>query len=282
MLTYSKAQEMMERARHGRRKLENNTWLERRAGRRPDGGRPLEDDFAVRLHNTDVVTFHPDGSVTLDSGGWRTMTTKSRINGYLPVGARVESDAGEWFLYPRWNGWGTATAPGSAYPFADGMRLLADGTVEGASMDLRPIRRQVLKMVRAYVNGYAAHVVKNGLQEPSSGDCWGCFMRLSNDPAKIGPWGQTQRPLAPGRDMMTGVDHLLSHFEEKYYVPSLFWRAVQRRGNPAFCWQVALKSAGHGDTRMLKGDLRAFFKPLMPALVEEVARRQAVAKEEAA
>lgn len=36
------------------------------------------EDGTVRfvLHDTAVVTRHPDGSITLDDGGWRTMTTR--------------------------------------------------------------------------------------------------------------------------------------------------------------------------------------------------------------
>ena len=35
---------------------------------------------AVRYHRTDVATLHPDGSVTLRTGGWRTVTAKRRMN----------------------------------------------------------------------------------------------------------------------------------------------------------------------------------------------------------
>jgi len=69
-----------------RRKLANNTWLERRNG----------EHIAVRLHQTDVVTYRVDGTTVLDSGGWRTVTTKDRINRFGPQGARVWSDRGEW------------------------------------------------------------------------------------------------------------------------------------------------------------------------------------------
>ena len=53
-----------------RRKMENNTYLVRRI----DGG------IAVRLHNTDVLLFRPNGSIVLNSGRWRTTTTKDRMN----------------------------------------------------------------------------------------------------------------------------------------------------------------------------------------------------------
>ena len=69
------------------RKVANNTYLQRRG-----------DDIAVRLHNTDVVTFHADGTATLSTGGWFTVTTKARINDYLPGGIALSSVRGRWFL----------------------------------------------------------------------------------------------------------------------------------------------------------------------------------------
>lgn len=37
-------------------------------------------DIALRLHNTDVVTYHLDGSQTIYFGGWNTQTTRGDIN----------------------------------------------------------------------------------------------------------------------------------------------------------------------------------------------------------
>ncbi len=37
------------------------------------------DKLIVRYHQTDVVVFSAE-SITLDSGGWRTSTTKNRMN----------------------------------------------------------------------------------------------------------------------------------------------------------------------------------------------------------
>ena len=74
------------------RKVGNNTYLIRRGEgycRHADTGKPLpgtivpEDDIAVRLHYTDVVTFKCDGDIVLSSGGFHTRTTKDRINQYL-------------------------------------------------------------------------------------------------------------------------------------------------------------------------------------------------------
>lgn len=68
------------------KKLANNTYLVR----------VNDDTLAVRLHDTNVVTVYRDGTFMLDSGGWRTVTTKDRINGYSP--ASVGSRSGVWYV----------------------------------------------------------------------------------------------------------------------------------------------------------------------------------------
>lgn len=67
-------------------------------------------DVIVRFHSTDIVTIHPDGSRTLTSGGYHTMTTKDRIGTY--GGVRLWSDRGDWVV----NG---------THQFRDGMTIAA-------------------------------------------------------------------------------------------------------------------------------------------------------------
>lgn len=40
--------------------------------------------FAIKFHDTDVVMIRPDGTYRLNSGGWRSVTTKKRIRCYSP------------------------------------------------------------------------------------------------------------------------------------------------------------------------------------------------------
>lgn len=61
---------------------------------------------AVTYHRTRIVTAYVDGSVELDSNGWRTYTTKERMNRYLPafkvgdltVRVSLHQDHGTWKL----------------------------------------------------------------------------------------------------------------------------------------------------------------------------------------
>ena len=68
------------------RKVANNTYA-----------RIMHDgSIAVRLYSTDVVTIHPDNSVTLRHGGHKTPTTKDRINKFSPYYVRQQK--GEWYV----------------------------------------------------------------------------------------------------------------------------------------------------------------------------------------
>jgi len=42
-------------------------------------------DIGLRLHYTYCVIFHVDGTVTIDTGGWNTITTRAFINEHAPV-----------------------------------------------------------------------------------------------------------------------------------------------------------------------------------------------------
>lgn len=74
-------------------KLGNNTYLEWcDYGNTPDA-------IAVRYHQTDIVTFHPDGRIELRNGGWHTMSTKQNISAFSPF--CVYQDRGEWLVNTR-------------------------------------------------------------------------------------------------------------------------------------------------------------------------------------
>lgn len=66
-------------------RLGNNTYLEV-----SDAG-----FIGVRLHSTYIVKFWPDGSVTLHTGGYQTMTTKERINQFIT--GHVYQEAHKWY-----------------------------------------------------------------------------------------------------------------------------------------------------------------------------------------
>lgn len=74
-MTHAEAVSMVRgKTNRDRRKVGNNTY----ANIMPDGS------VGITLHNTVVVRIYQDGSYQLSNGGWKTVTTKDRINKYSP------------------------------------------------------------------------------------------------------------------------------------------------------------------------------------------------------
>jgi hypothetical protein len=177
-----------------RKKLANHTYAERR-----DGGA-----IAIKLHDTDILTFKPR-EVAVTSGGWKRSTTKARINEFLPGGFQIYQGNGIWV----WSGTMPHQTNGD-YMFNDGDKLyVGKGNVwkikfaDGMSF-------VEAKKLRKEINDYAKLCVAAiPMPKPSMADCWHCCMK-STDGKSMG-----------------GTDHLRSHMsaEEKYVVPSLIVNA---------------------------------------------------------
>lgn len=58
-----------------------------------------EDVFAVRHHNTDILTINRNDWFTYNNGGWYSVTTKSRLNDYGPI--RIYQSDFIWYVYSR-------------------------------------------------------------------------------------------------------------------------------------------------------------------------------------
>lgn len=168
--------------------------------------------ISIRLHATNVVRYYPANiqnanAVVLYSGGYRTPTTKSRINEFCPEGFYVWQERGNWYLgsYLR----------GVRYPFAEGITI-ADGTVynAGTESDIEANRKRT-KQIKKYVAGYVAALIAGKVEAPSGGDCWYCHLVTVDDKTPLG-------------EKTHNTEHLESHFEESYYVPSLLVNAINR------------------------------------------------------
>lgn len=89
----------------------NNTHLVR-ADQLAEEGR-----IELVLHSTPVVVFYSDNSAQLFSGGWRTVTTKDRLNRVLrPNGWSVYSERRTWKIERRFSTHGGRFQ----YPFVEG------------------------------------------------------------------------------------------------------------------------------------------------------------------
>lgn len=182
------------------RRIANNTFLV-----------PRDNDVAVKLHNTDVLTFCADGRIILNTGGWRTVTTKARINEYLPSGWRVYSERGKWILHS--GSWGS----GVKYDFAEGITINLDGAVSNTASSGEVAKEERLrKDIVKYANGYVKALYAGKIGLPDGGDCWYCHIKVLGD-----------------------SDHLLSHMKEQYYVPSLLFNALTYQGaGKAWHWDA--------------------------------------------
>lgn len=79
--------------------------------------------IAVYYHQTPIVTYWGNGEVEIDTGGWYTVTTKRRINQYIPDGWYVFQEDGGWYLR-------TPTCIDDLVFESDSLLLRPDGTVE--------------------------------------------------------------------------------------------------------------------------------------------------------
>lgn len=198
-----------------------------------DAGKPISNNtrifdrgnhLAIRLHNTDILRIYQDGKYVIDVDGWQTVTTKQRLNEYLPRGVSIYQERSIWYVNI-----GGYIADGSTFTYQDGLTLTPSEdtfTITYANGEKPPTKKAMTKLNRSittYVNGYLKTLNACDLDQPGPGDCFYC----QGDAGLI---PETQfGTLSPDGTMTPGIssDHLLSHIEEKYYVPSLLVNAIR-------------------------------------------------------
>lgn len=152
---------------------------------------PEDQSISVKLHDTDIVKYYKNGIIELNSGGWRSMTTKDRLQAYSP--ADISNEKNQWYIQGQL--------------FYDGIKIDSQGNLKTTKKGMAGANKNVnmeLK-VRQYTEGFI-NALKNGeVPVPSAGDCWTCSMGIGS-----------------------GADHLLQHMKEKYYVPSLLINAIKK------------------------------------------------------
>lgn len=50
--------------------------------------------YAIVHHNTFIVTWHPNGTITLNGAGWASRTTADRMHRFTPSNVRVNNRKG--------------------------------------------------------------------------------------------------------------------------------------------------------------------------------------------
>jgi len=172
MNTYKQLHEL---AQTRKRKLGNNTYLVVR----DDNG------YSVKLHDTEVVIHYKD-RIVLNSGGYKTLTTKSRMNDYSTHTIYQKNHV--WYV-------------DNEIPFEDGITLYDNGAIKGEGINPKETIK-LAKRVKKYSKDYAKEFIKGNIPKPNNGDCWGCLFHKD------------------GKSTIA-KNHILSHLDDKYYVPSM-------------------------------------------------------------
>lgn len=125
---------------------------------------PNTGDRVIRLHATDILRFSQGErpTVTLSTGGWKSVTTKDRMHGFLPDGFFVGSDKGTWRV----------TTPAGVYPYADGIAFYLDtGEPLPGTVPMAEAAAAALKADKALIKAYIAKLTSEGWADPA-GDPW--------------------------------------------------------------------------------------------------------------
>lgn len=127
-------------------------------------------------------------------------------------------------------------------------------------------------MLRKYINGFAEHVINNGLAiinrgelEPPRRSAWKLdFLNDKIEPLSIGPAD------CKFCESDNGVQHLLHHMADRNYVPTLLWQAIKETGhiNPAFVWNSIGSASKHKDICTLKSVLSRYFNRRKAVMLE--------------
>lgn len=176
------------------KKVANNTY----AWTKVDGSK------VFRLHKTDVVELRTDGRVVINSGGWKSATTKERINRYMPSGFYLQTDRGIWYVKHQ----------DKKVVFHDGMILpdalnVSESVAKQAEIEARAIKKRIAKFVKRVDSWDHAY--------PNSGDCWCCMFET----AKIKDGKMNE---------LHDLSHIESHLEEGYLHGTLVYNALLSAG----------------------------------------------------
>ena len=182
-----------------------------------DAGKPVhnntrvlqvdEESVGLKLHDTTIVYYYPDGRIRLDTGGWKTLTTKDRINAYTPF--RVWSENHIWKIQLWFRG-----DRGETYNYKDGMVIHPNGKVNGAMTEKEiDVTLKNKKLINTYVTKFGNALP---VEQPGGGDCWFCSFTTDD--------GKTMG------DTSGNHEHLWSHIKENYFVPSLLYNTMKEAG----------------------------------------------------
>lgn len=179
-----------------------------------------------RHYDTDIVSRNlSTRAVTLNSGGFRTFTTKGKINDILSalhLPFQLYTDRRVWWLW-------TTTNESKKWVFVDGITIHDSLSVTG-SLDSEVFLRRKRALegrIKKYLER-ARKKLDREWPEPGPGDCWYCGM-TEVETGKS--WG----------DVSGNHDHLFSHMQDGYVPGMLLVRAIQDTGRRPEVWFPMLR-----------------------------------------
>ena len=181
----------------------------------------------VRLHNTDILIFKPNGLVTYNSGGWKTVTTKARMNEYGASGVYIQQIKSVWHI----------RAGEQESIFFDGITFDMNKVRFLETMEKDKTTGKWLKLINRYVKKLGE---LDTLPVPSAGDCFLCSLFDQN--------------LGAG-EKSTDRLHLESHLKGVYIHGSLIFNALKWAGyrDPGLIFHMGL-------TDSIKRAVKRYFK----------------------
>lgn len=179
-------------------KLENNTYVIKT--------NQVNISFDISLHNSIIANITQD-KIVLNSCNWRTPTTKDRLNKIL---SDNQTDFTIWQVNHVWYVYANGIKRDFRVKFADNITFNKNlkgywdifNFAQDNTQEINILKRKITK----YVNQFYQEFTQDRIPVPSAGDCWNCY------------------GITP---MYDDKDHLLSHIEESYFVPSLLVNAVK-------------------------------------------------------
>lgn len=225
--------------------------------------------IGIKYHNTFIIKYysnelngvkiHDGDSIQYNSDGWLTVSTKERMNRFGPY--HVWSERHIWYIsksfYWKWNVQ-ESESNSPVYHYQDRMWFNPDGSAwakdqNGIAYQLKPFskeeekaKRKQLRAMDKFIKEYLNELVNYKLSI-SAGDCFMCQGESNPEFAEKMYIGELDKNGQLVTKQGINPDHLLSHINEKYYVPSLVMSAIRQQcydpdgqfGNPNMTYGLA-------------------------------------------
>ena len=158
----TKAVSMSGIACHDSKIIDNNTFLYHQ-----------DDDEVVRLHMTDIVRKKRDGTMILNDGGWKTPTTRARMNDTIAP-YMIHQEKGKWTITLRGVHGSLSYMSGMTLQKPEKVRVLEDTKAAARSSKKED---KIKKRIDLYLKKMRKMYKKDGkFPYPDGGDCWHCLM----------------------------------------------------------------------------------------------------------